>query len=155
MMEVIIKRPSEISEIEMAQILDLIEQGLQINGERAVIAQRLRNAVFIGFISDEGRIVSTATLKNPADSYRGKVFASANAEDKVQLYNKELGYIVTAKDREGEKLCQKLLGTFFPFIAHFKIFATTCKDAMVHVRRKFGLSPVGKHYSGDLQLLTN
>ena len=155
LMEIVIKKPSEISEIEMAQILDLIQQGSQIVGERDVIAQRLMNASFIGFISDDARIISTATIKNPADSYRKKVFGKANAEDKMHLYSKELGYIVTAKDCQTEKLCQRLLESFVPLIAQSKIFATTRKDAMIHVLHKFGFLAVGDRYDDDLQLLTN
>jgi predicted GNAT family N-acyltransferase len=154
-MEVIIKTPSEISEKEMNEIFDLIDQGSQIPGDRATIFMRLKSAVLISFILDEGKIVSTATLKNPSDSYRKKVFKSANAESIVQMYKNELGYIVTAKNREGEKLCQKLLFVFFPLIAEYTIFATTRKQSMMHILGKFGFKVTGEKYNLDLSLLVN
>jgi hypothetical protein len=154
-MEIVIKKPSEISEIEMAQILDLIQQGSQIVGERDVIAQRLKNASFIGFISDDGRIISTATLKNPADSYRTKVFTNAGVDSLEKIYKYELGYTVTAKDREGEKLCQTLLTSLYSLIRDYKIFATSRKESIIHILGKYGFEVAGNNYNRDLSLLIN
>lgn len=154
-MEVIIKRPSEISDKELNEILDLIEQGSQIPGNKADIIMRIKSAELISYISDEGRIISTATLKNPSDNYRKKVFTSAKADGILPAYKNELGYIATAKNRQGEKLCQKLLLAFIPLIADYKIFATTRKQSMIHVLGKFGFKITGEKYNLDLFLLVN
>ena len=154
-MEIIIKKPSEVLGNEMKQILDLIGYGAQIQGDYEAIINRLKNAVFIGFIFDEGNIIATATLKNPSESYRKKVFESAKAEHFLPEYKYELGYIVTAGDREGEKLCQKLLTAFFPLISKYKMFATTRKDSILHILSKFGFKPTGETYNSDLSLLVN
>lgn len=154
-MEVIIKKPSEISEKILNEIFDLIEQGSQIQGDKAAIIMRLKNAVLISYIVDQDRIISTATLKNPSDNYRTKVFTSANAEIFLPKYKNELGYIVTAANREGEKLCQKLLLAFMPLIADHKIFATTRKQSMIHILEKFGFKITGEMYNLDLFVLVN
>lgn len=154
-MEIIIKKPAEVSKNEMDQILYLIGHGEQIQGDYETITNRLMNAVFISFISEKAKIIATATLKNPAKSYAKKVFESAKAENLLQEYKHELGYIVTAGDREGEKLCQKLLTAFFPLIGGYKMYATTRKDSIIHILKKFGFRTAGEKYNSDLTLLVN
>lgn len=154
-MEVIIKQPCEISQEELNQIVNLINQGSQIQGDAEEIKARINNSVFVSFIIDDGEIICTATLKNPAESYRKKVFDAAKFESHLSEYKHELGYIVTASGREGEKLCQKLLSAFFPLIAKYKMFATTRKESMIHILGKFDFLPVGVKYNTDLSLLAN
>ncbi|GAA6765724.1 hypothetical protein AAFH68_16620 [Flavobacterium sp. CGRL1] len=154
-MDIIIKRPFELSEKEIYQIIDLIESGSQIQGIRETINRRLRNAVLISFILDNDKIVATATLKNPAETYQKKVFKEAESDADITTYKYELGYIVTASSREGEKLCQKLLAVFFPKIAAYKMFATTRKAEMVHILGKYGFSRTGIIYNLNLCLLVN
>ncbi|MFH6961679.1 hypothetical protein ACHRVK_03745 [Flavobacterium plurextorum] len=154
-MDITIKKPSEVSAKEMHQILDLIAHGAQIQADYEATALRLTNAVFISFISEEDRIIATATIKNPAKNYAKKVFESAKAEELLSEYKYELGYIVTASGREGENLCQKLLTAFFPFIDSRKMYATTRKDAMIHILKKFGFRTAGEKYNSDLTLLIN
>ena len=154
-MEVIIKKPSEVSENELNQIASLINKGEQIQGGIEQIKLRLSNAAYISFIADKGAIITTAALKNPADSYKKKVFDSAKFLSSLPEYKYELGYIATAENRQGEKLCQKLLSAFIPMIAKHKMFSTTRKESMIHILGKFGFSPVGEKYSTDLSLLVN
>ncbi|MGQ2981845.1 hypothetical protein [Flavobacterium sp.] len=154
-MDVVIKKPVEVSEHEMEQIVLLIIQGNQIQGDVDTIKQRLANSVYIGFIIEEGQIVSTATLKSPVESYRAKVFVSAKAEAYKPIYKYELGYIVTAKKHEGRKLCQDLLTAFYQIIASKKIFATTRKESIKHILGKYGFINIGEKFNGDLFLLVN
>lgn len=154
-MEVIIKKPSEISEKILSEILALIEQGSQIPGDKEVIMVRLKNSVLISYILDDGKIVSTATLKYPSENYRKKVFTGANALNILPDYKYELGYIVTDENREGEKLCQKLLSAFIPLIFQYKMFATTRKESMTYILSKFGFKLTGEMYNLDLSLLVN
>lgn len=154
-MEVIIKKPSEISENELMQIIALINTGEQIQGDNEQLKIRLLNAAYISFITSNGEIITTATLKNPAESYKEKVFESASVKGRTKEYTHELGYIVTASHREKEKLCQKLLSAFYPLIADHKIFATTRKDSVIHILGKFGFSAAGIKYNEDLTLLLN
>jgi hypothetical protein len=154
-MEVIIKKPSEVSENEINQIVHLIDEGSQIQGDIEAIKLRLKNSVFISYILDGGEIITTATLKNPIESYRKKVFESAKFDSYMQDYQYEIGYIVTAKNREGEKLCQKLLSAFFPLITNYKMFATTRKESMIHILGKFDFKVAGEKYNTELSLLVN
>jgi predicted GNAT family N-acyltransferase len=154
-MDKVIKRPSEVTENEMKQIVELVMDGGQIQGNSAVLKSRLDSSEYISFIKDEDKIVSTATLKNPVDSYRKKVFKSANVESLEKVYKYELGYIVTVKDREGEKLCQSLLTTIYPIISEYKMFATTRKESVKHILGKFGFKIAGNNYNEDLSLLIN
>lgn len=154
-MGVIIKQPAAILEEEMIQIVNLINQGSQVQGNSRELRNRINNSAFVSFIIEDGKIISMAALKNPADSYKRKVFEAAQFLSNLHEYKYELGYIVTAENRQGEKLCQKLLSEFIPLIANYKMFATTRKESMVHILGKFGFLPVGVQYNTDLSLLVN
>jgi predicted acetyltransferase len=69
-------------------------------------------------------------------------------------YEKELGYITTHPNYEGEGHCKDLLKTFFSKISSQSIFATTRKPAMVHILSKFGFQQTGNIYNKNLILLT-
>lgn len=150
-MKTIIDKPSNIPADLFDQLLKLVEEGAQVDPDG--LEERIINADLIAISVNGNAIVSMATLKNPAISYRDKVFKSANVGENKGLYEKELGYIVTNPDYEGQGHCQRLLNEFMPYIAAYKIFATTRKDAMAHILTKLGFQKFGDIFKNDLQLL--
>ena len=150
-MKTIIDNPTKLSKELITQLLELIENGSQVDSNG--LYDRIMRAELIAIRFDNNVIVTTATLKNPFDSYRKKVFTGAGIAIDTAAYNKELGYIVTNPKYEGKKHCQALLEAFMPVIAHTRIFATTRKSAMIHILSKYGFTIAGTSYNEDLQLL--
>jgi predicted GNAT family N-acyltransferase len=150
-MTTIIDIPNNISKDLLGQLLELIETGSQVDPEG--LEERLMNADLIALLVDKDKIVTTATLKNPLTSYRNKVFKSAGVDSDKENYKKEIGYIVTHPDYEGQKLCQKLLSELVSKIDTQNIFATTRKPSMAHILTKYGFKKSGTTYNKDLDLL--
>ncbi|MFH6988477.1 hypothetical protein ACHRVW_12100 [Flavobacterium collinsii] len=150
-METIIRKPNKVSADYMMQILDLLDQGNQLSIKG--IEKRLIKADLIAMIVDGDKVLTVAALKNPEPNYKRTVFKSAGAGDIEPQFEKELGYIVTHPEFEGQKLCQKLLSIFIPQINGSNLFATTRKDSVIHILGKFGFSKVGEPYKDGLNLL--
>jgi hypothetical protein len=145
-----IQRPGEFTQEETETILSLIGVGDQIP-DIELVKSGLERADCIGIVRYDGSIASTATIKNPLDSYRARVFKSAGVSQLADLFEKELGYICTDSKYEGRKLCQLLLSKLLEDYDQ-AIFATTRKSSMIHVLKKFGFEKSGVTYSGDLEL---
>lgn len=137
---------------------DLFYQAFSLVKARSPVSKkgleaRMRRAEMIAVGVENGRVVTTATFKNPLPSYRSRVFKSAGAENAKGRYDRELGYIATLESHEGQKLCQRLLSNFFTVIANEYMFATSRDSRMVGILRKFGFVQLGKQYDDDILLL--
>lgn len=152
-MDLIIENPENIPDALLMQLIDLISEGAQvdING----LKNRLLKADLIALLTDEGKIATTATLKNPNQGYKETVFKKAGVENISENFTKELGYIVTHPAYEGKGLCQQLLRAFVPRINNNNIYATTRKVSMAHVLNKFDFHKMGDTYDKDLELFVN
>ena len=152
MTTIVVSKPTDISNNYLQQIVDLVVAGGQI--QRRGLREKILQADYTAFKLQDKNIICTATLKNPKPSYRTKIFNQAKVMASLK-YEKELGYIVTNSDFEGNGHCKDLLKNFIPKISNQLIFATTRKPSMVHILAKFGFHQTGKTYYNDLQLLTN
>ena len=83
-MKTIIDKPSNIPADLFDQLLKLVEEGAQVDPDG--LEERIINADLIAISVNGNAIVSMATLKNPAISYRDKVFKSANVGENKGLY---------------------------------------------------------------------
>jgi hypothetical protein len=146
-----ITRPTEIDPVHLFQIMELIISGGQI--KRDGLQERILRADLIAYKLQDEMVICTATLKNPSPTYVKKVFTLAKVASSI-IFNKELGYISTHADFAGSGHCQNLLSEFFFKIGEFPMFATTRKQAMVHILSKFGFNISGITYNQDLTLLT-
>jgi predicted GNAT family N-acyltransferase len=146
-----ITRPSEIDPGHLFQIIELVINGGQIR--RDGLQERILRADLVAYELLDDKVICTATLKNPSSTYIKKVFTLAKAAPSLH-YNKELGYISTHPDFEGSGHCQNLLSEFFLRIGESPMYATTRKQAMVHILDKFGFNIAGITYNQDLILLT-
>ncbi|WP_159728009.1 hypothetical protein [Sphingobacterium sp. 18053] len=151
-MKTIIERPENIDKILLDQLIDLIEQGGQV--QRSYIEKGIENADLIALLVENNVIISSATLKNPLKSYKERVFQQAGVGKFNKEGLKELGYIVTNSKYEGQRLCQKLLNEFLKKIHTNQIFATTRKESMIHILEKFEFKKMGQSYKVDLHLLS-
>jgi len=149
-MGIIIDKPTNFSKTQLGELRKLIKTGGEVDTEW--LETRVIHADLIGVVIKDHKIVATATLKNPSTNYRDRVFASAKTAN-GNAYAKELGYIVTHPDFEGQKLCQTLLSELMPKVNTQKIYATTRKPSMNHILSKYGFKITGEKYKEDLNLL--
>ncbi|WP_435356594.1 hypothetical protein [Emticicia sp. SJ17W-69] len=150
-MKTIIDKPTNINKDLLNQLINLVEEGAQV--QRHYIERGIETADLIALYVLNGIILSSVTLKNPLKSYKDSVFQLARA-NKLNIDSlKELGYIITNPEHEGQKLCQSLLTEFFKIIGEKQMFATTRKPSMAHILTKFGFEKIGHTYKTDLELL--
>jgi len=147
-----IKKPNEISEKILEQIIQLVLAGEQIS--HGQLKSNLLKADYIAFTEEDNLVTTTATLKNPFDSYRKRVYTESKSGIRP-TNQKELGYIATNEEFEGRRYCSRLLEEFKPYFDNEPIFATTRKQSMIHILRKFKFRVVGEPYKMDLNLLVN
>lgn len=150
-MKIRILKPKEIKKEHLKQIIHLVASGEQVNQNG--LQEKLLHADLIAYKLQGNTVIATATLKNPLQSYKTRVFNSANVPQISRIYDKELGYIITNPDFENNGHCQDLLKRFFSKIASYNQFATTRKPSMAHILGKFGFVKTGKKYKTDLELL--
>lgn len=145
-------KPKDISKNILEQIIQLVLEGEQIS--HGQLRNNLLNADFIAYTEEDNLVKTTATLKNPFDSYRKRVYRESNSNIQPTS-QKELGYIATHKDSEGRGYCSRLLEEFKPYFVNEPLFATTRKQSMIHILKKFNFRIVGEPYKIDLNLLVN
>lgn len=146
----IIDTPANIDKNLLNQLIELVEKGDQV--ERRFIKRGIESASLIGIFVDQNEIYSSVTLKNPLNSYSGKVFKLAGVNQTTLNNFQELGYIITNPKYERRGLCQNLLTDFFKIISGEQMFATTRKPSMIHILQKFGFIKLGNTYKKDLNL---
>lgn len=153
-MELVIESPKNLNPEILNKLIFLVHEGGQIpHPER--IKDRILKADFVAMYLDNGEIASTATLKNPNEHYKESVFADAGSDMPFENYTKELGYIITSKEYEGQKLCQRLLTEIMPEVSKHKVFATTRKASMAHILQKNGFKKEGNLYKDNLELFVS
>jgi predicted GNAT family N-acyltransferase len=149
-MEIVINSPKNFTEKQLVQLEKLILSGSQV---KAVgLMDRILKAHEIAVYIDQDQVVASAILKNPALSYRNKVFKKAEVSNLASEYINEVGYIVTSENHRGRKLCQKLLAQLLEKNKSISIFATTRKPEMMHILEKFHFEKTGVTYDKDLSL---
>ena len=125
-MELNIKKYSELSEIEINQIKNLIIEGDEVNTN--TLADRLSNVERISFYIENGKIISTASIKIPTDNYKKNTFTDSKANVDYDNFEFELGYISTNLNFRGQKLASKLCYQLCALYSNQNIFSTTRID---------------------------
>jgi len=150
-METIIDAPRNLPDKLFNELLNLIKTRSPVDHNG--LEGRLLRAEQVALQLDNGKVTTTATIKNPAASYKGKVFAAAGVFHEKNLYKREIGYIAPDEKYEGQKLCQSLLTELLVTLHNKSIFATTRDPAMMHILGKFGFTKLGKEYNDSLVLM--
>ena len=149
---VVIKKPTEISSVHLQQIVDLIKTGGEVKTSREDLRKYIQRADLVAYELLDDTVICTATLKNPFNTYKTKVFNKARVKSNLKI-NKELGYIATHPDHENKGHCSQLLNSFLKDISQNSIYSTTRKAAMAHILGKFNFQWEGKTFDKDLKLL--
>lgn len=125
-MELYLKKYSELSQIEISQIKNLIIEGDEVNVN--TLTERLSNAERISFYIENEEIISTATIKIPTANYKKNTFINSKANVAFDNFEFELGYISTNINYRGQKLASKLCKELCALYSNHNIFSTTRID---------------------------
>ncbi len=144
-MQTIIKSPSECTELEISTFVKMTEDGGQVSSYK--LREKIERAQKLVFIWNGDVCVAIAALKNPAASYKEKVFKAAGLSEKSSLYSFEIGYIYATVKGVGNKLMEAVLEANNGAIT----FATTrdSNGAMQHLFPKFGFNKLGNSYKNE------
>lgn len=142
--------PKFISSEILNQIINLVIDGGQI--QHGLLKDNLLKSEYIAYIIEDDKVVTSATLKNPLKSYRDRVYQQSKS-NLESLNQRELGYIVTHKEFRGKGYCTNLLNEFQEYFNNQNLFATTRKESMIHILKKYNFRIVGETYKSDLKLL--
>lgn len=145
----VIAIPSQIDETTLTRLVKFINSGGEVN----TTVQALKRAYRIAYYTDEGKIVCSAVIKTPVKTYVNRIFKESQSELDQDEFPVELGYITTAKEYEGNKVCQHLLNQLSLHWKSKNIFATTRKPSMIHILNKHGFQKTGLTYKENLNLL--
>lgn len=125
-MELYLKKYSELSQIEINQIKNLIIEGDEVNVN--TLTERLSNAERISFYLEDEEIISTATIKIPTANYKKNTFINSKSNVAFDNFEFELGYISTNINFRGQKLASKLCKELCALYSKHNIFSTTRID---------------------------
>lgn len=150
-METVVSAPQKLPPKLFSSVLDLIKTRSPVAQES--LTERFTNAEQVIMMIDKGKVISTATIKNPLGSYKRRVFSEAGVVGEKDSYEIEVGYIATDKEYEGRKLCQSILSELLSLQGSRHIFATTREPAMMHILTKLGFKHLGKEYKDHLVLM--
>jgi len=144
-MKTMIKSPTECSVSE----LDTFERMVNEGGEVSPVGlrSRIEKAEKLIFIWKGENCVAIAGVKNPARTYKKKVFVAACTVDNISEYQYEIGYIYANISGVGNQLMEGVLDA----IEGNTAFATTknSKDVMQYLLPKYGFSKLGNSYLND------
>jgi hypothetical protein len=120
----------------------MVKEGGQVS--TSDLRSRINNAEKLIYIWQGEVCVAIAGLKNPAISYKSKVFKMAGLTDKSIKYQFEIGYLYANIKGVGNDLMQGILEAS----KGSPVFATTrdTNSVMQHLLPKFGFIKLGKSY---------
>ena len=122
--------PSDCTAQALAEFETLVIEGGAVGPQG--LTQRIRNAFRLLFLrTSDGQLVGVGALKHPRPGYRERVFANAQATTASDEYRVELGWVVVAKTRQGQRLSTRIVGELLTFAKNENVFATTRADERV------------------------
>ena len=122
--------PSDCTAQALSDFEKLVIEGGAVDPQG--LTQRIRNAFRLLFLrTSDGQLVGVGALKHPRPGYRERVFANAQATTASDEYRVELGWVVVAKTRQGQRLSTRIVGELLTFAKNENVFATTRVDERV------------------------
>jgi GNAT superfamily N-acetyltransferase len=141
-----VKKPSEVNDSDVAAIVKLIEEGGEVvHGVRP----RLKRSHLLGLIRYQDQLVGTASLKNPASSYRNAVFKKAKASANPDDFIRELGWIFVNVDHRSKGQIQLLIEALLKAAGSDGLYATTrvANEKMQRILKHQGFVSHGVSFS--------
>lgn len=140
-----VRKPHECPDTVIEEFVRIVEKAGEVgNG----VGQRVRRAAFLGMIYVSDQMVGTAAIKNPASTYRNKVFCRAGVGNIAEKYHFELGWIHILPEYRGNGYANTLVETTLRNLRHKGAFATTreSNSRMQRVLERVGFEGCGTHY---------
>lgn len=142
--------PADFSQAEKDDFCALVTDGGEVN--EAYVKAGVAAAQLLAFVRANDVLAGTACLKNPADSYRKKVFRKSGSPLDPNNFPFELGYVVVQKNYRGQKLSTRLVEELLKGV-DTQVFATSHdhedKFAMHAALRHNGFQQSGQPYPSD------
>lgn len=142
-----LKSPSNIETTIFDQIVNLVVSGGEVKQHFAIPG--LQRAKLIAYAMEDGKVVSTASIKVPNQSYKDGVFHKAGIDDDMGV-SYEYGYNVTSPQYRRKGYTTNLNKIIFD---HFSlpVFATVRDDNYMSAEllQRTGFVKVGKSFSSS------
>jgi RimJ/RimL family protein N-acetyltransferase len=152
--QILVRPPKAFSNLELEQFVEIVERGGEVaNG----VAGRAKRAFQLGFIACDGKIVGTAALKRPTESYKQKVFKKAKSELDPAQYEFEIGWIYLEVPHRGKGQMTRLLDALLRQTDLKPLFATTrvSNEIMREMLEQLRFQADGFEYASDSDLDSN
>ncbi len=127
----------------------------------AGLGDRVRQAVRLVFLYDEGKLAGVAAIKRPHHSYRQRVFKSAAVELARGSYSLELGWVFVDENHRRRGHSTRLVEAAMASVSVADVFATSRSNnvAMHKSLERHGFKRSGNDYpstrkKGTLRLFT-
>lgn len=148
-MEINIKKYSELTEIEIQQILTLIKKGGEVDNEK--LPTRFAKSKQIAFFDNEKEIIAVAAIKKPKQSYIQKISKKSNLILELENYNLEIGYVMVDENFRGQQLASKLCDKLIDLNKDEFIYATTKVQncSMKKILLKNNFNRIGTQYLNE------
>lgn len=146
---VIVKKPSECSQVELQDFLSLVLAGGEVT--TAGLPERVRNAQHLVFLTEANCLKGIAAVKNPAIDYRRWVFKKAHASVSDMEFPVELGWVFVLPSSRGAGFSHMLLKAALSTVSGSGIFATSRSDntPMHKALKTTGFSCHGTEYASE------
>lgn len=142
-------RFTALDEEDQRAVATLVKEGGAIPDPIEQIPPRLARSHRVELLREPAtnRIVGAGVLKDPSRNYRSSKFAAAGVAIDGYEDAPELGYIVVAKDMEGQRLGERLVRAVADPLAG-NCFATTDNPRMHGKLTRAGFSRQGQEWQG-------
>jgi GNAT superfamily N-acetyltransferase len=137
-------QPSSLNETDLSRCVELVAKGGAVSRDDAT--RGFKKAQLIGLFRGSKLVIAVGALKNPYPNYQKGVFKKAQASEKFDDYQFELGYFATDPEFQGQKLAKHILSAIVSTFNDSPMFATTGSAPMEHLLSEKGFRRDGLPY---------
>lgn len=143
-MKTVIKSPAQCTPSELDTFVKMASESGQVHLDG--LRSRIEQAERLIFIIKDDTCIAIAGVKNPAATYKIRIFEAAGVEEKITDYTYEIGYIYTSI--KGRGVGNLLMQGVTKATPDAITFATTrsSNSAMQYLLPEFGFAKLGSSY---------
>ncbi len=147
MPELIVKSPTECSNIEICAFIAFVRDGGEVSIQG--LPERIRSAATLVLARIDGLVVGVAALKQPQASYRRRVSSESGALIPAKDFPYELGWVYVSPESRGKGFSLLLSQAALIESKGTGVFATSRTDniAMHRSLAKLGFEITGSPYT--------
>jgi len=148
-MHIIVKKPSDCSEAELQDFVELILAGCEVTS--LGLDARVRAAASLVMLTVNGCLTGIGAIKQPLPDYRKSISEKADVALSPVAFPYELGWVFVLLSARGHKLSQFVVKEALSSITGAGIFATSRSDNLPMHRslERFGFVRLGRVYTSD------